>query len=436
MSSWRIGFLSIVARWWIVLVLAAVGGGLAAYLLGSTESPTYEAEAELLVVAPEPEVGSLQTAAELAPTYAELVRSAPVLLRTAGALRGRITYAELRDSVRGETSRDTHLVTIRVRSGDPAVAVQAANELARQLVREASKPPPLSEGENATARTRLEIVDPATEATKVRPRAVLLAWLGALAGLFLALGVAVFVDSRRRTVRAEDDLAELTAGAVLGSVDGGHRSSPVAAIMGRSSSVNGTTSYRRLGERIVAAADGPPRSVLVVGADAAAGSGMVAANLAATWADAGFEVVLADLGDTPEAVRLFASSARGPGAQPAGHAGSLFYRGIDLDCFEAPSDRAPLLVLPQGDPPRTLEASEARGLVKALHTRAELAVIHAGPPARSPRSLALARATELTILVVRRGHTDRGSVTSTMESLELARAGAVATVLNTSGRRS
>jgi Mrp family chromosome partitioning ATPase len=176
--------------------------------------------------------------------------------------------------------------------------------------------------------------------------------------------------------------------------------------------------------------------VLVVGADRHAGSGTVAANLAATWADAGLEVVLADLGDTPDAVRLFASSAHGAGGEPAAHAGSLFYRGIDLDCFEARSDRAPLLVLPQGDPPRSLESSEARGLVKALHTRAELAVIHAGPPEQSPRSLALARAAELTILVVRRGRTDRGSVASTIESLELAQAGTVATVLNTSPRRS
>jgi capsular polysaccharide biosynthesis protein len=435
MSSWRIGFLSIAARWWAVLVLAAVGGGLTAYLLGSTQSPTYEAEAKLLVVAPEPEVGSLQTAAELAPTYAELARSAAVLRRTADALGGRVTFAELRDGVRGETSRDTHLVTVRVRSGDPAVAVQAANELARQLVREASTPPPRVEGETPTARTRLEIVDPATSASKIRPRAALLAFLGALAGLFLALGVAVFVDSRRRTVRAEDDLAELTSGAVLGSVDGGRRSSRVAGI-DRSAASNGTGSYRRLAERIIAAGDGAPRSVLVIGADRHAGSGTVAANLAATWADAGLEVVLADLGDTPDAVRLFASSAHGAGGEPAAHAGSLFYRGIDLDCFEARSDRAPLLVLPQGDPPRSLESSEARGLVKALHTRAELAVIHAGPPERSPRSLALARAAELTILVVRQGRTDRGRVTSTIESLELARAGAVATVLDTSRRGS
>jgi capsular polysaccharide biosynthesis protein len=435
MSSWRIGFLSIAARWWVVLVLATGAGGLLAYVFGSRVSPTYEAETKLLVVAREPEVGSLQTAAELAPTYAELVRSAAVLRGTADALGGRVTYAELRESVRGETSRDTRLLTVRVRSGDSADVVLAANELARQLVREASAAPPAAEGEKSTAQTRLEIVDPATGATKVRPRGLLLTWLGALAGFFLALGAAVLVESRRRTVRAEDDLAELTAGAVLGSVDGGARWPAAARMLGRSTSSNGTGSYRRLSEQIIAAGEGAPRSVLVVGADRHAGSGVVAANLAATWADAGLEVVLADLADTPEAVRLFASSAQGAGGEPAAHAGSLFYRGIDLDCFEARSERAPLLVLPQGDPPRSLEASDARGLVKALHTRAELAVIHAGPPVRSPRSLALARASELTILVVRQGRTERGSVTSTMESLELAGSGTVGTVLNTSRRR-
>jgi capsular polysaccharide biosynthesis protein/Mrp family chromosome partitioning ATPase len=434
MTSWRIGFLSIAARWWVVFVLAAAVGGLLAYVLGSRESPTYEAEANLLVIAPEPEVGALQTAAALAPTYAELVRTAPVLRRTVEGLHGRVTYDELRDSVRGESSRDTHLLTVRVRSRDPAVAVLAANELARQLVRVVSARSARAEGDR-TARTRLEIVDPATDADKVRPRGLLLAWLGALTGLFVALAVAIFVDSRRRTVRAEDDLEELTAGAVFGSVDGAPRSSGGADLVGGSSTTEGTTSYRRLAERIGAAAEEEaPRSVLVIGAEQGTGSGTVAANLAATWADTGSGVVLADLADTPEAVRLFGTSAQGAGAEPARHVGSLSRGGVVLDCFEVRSGRAPLLVLPRSEAPSVLDGPQARELVELLLGRAALVVVHCGPPARSPRSLSLAQAADVTILVVRRGRTDRASVTSTLESLEQARAGIVGTVFNTSRR--
>ena len=436
MSTWRIGFLSIAARWWAVVVLATAVGGLLAYLYGASASPTYEAEAKLHVDAPGTELGALQTAPELAPTYAELVRSTPVLQRTAQELNGRLTLAELRGNVRGEWDRDTRLLTVRARSGDRAVAVLAANGLARQLVREASTQSPALGAGESTPRTELRVVEPAADADRVRPQSRLLMGFGALAGFFLALALAVLVDSRRRTVRDEEDLTELAEGTVLGSVDGGPLSRPGGRAQVEGVTGEGADSYRRLADRVHAPGrEEVLRSLLVVGAQRGAGSGTVAANLAAALADTGVNVVLADLGEKAEAVRLLARDGRGTDGTPVERYGALRHGGIVLDRFALRSGRAPLLVLPRGGPPRSLDVAAAHGLVEALLAEADVVVLHSEPPPRSPRSLTLARTADVTILVVRGGHTKRDTVTSTLDSLDLAHAKLVRTVLYTSRRR-
>jgi capsular polysaccharide biosynthesis protein/Mrp family chromosome partitioning ATPase len=435
MSTWRIGFLSIAARWWAVVVLATAAGGLLAYLYGASESPTYEAEAKLHVDAPGTELGALQTAPELAPTYAELVSSTPVLQRTVRGLNGRLTLEELRENVRGEWDGDTRLLTVRARSGDPAVAVLAANGLARQLVREASTQSPAPGAEEATLKTELRVVEPAADADRVRPQNLILMGFGALAGFFLALALAVLVDSRRRIVRDEEDLTELAAGTVLGSVDGGPLSrrggrAHVQGFIGESADA-----YQRLAERVhLPGREEVPRSLLVFGAQRGAGSGTVAANLAAALADTGVNVVLADLGEKVEAVRLLARDGRGTDRPTVERDGALRHGRIVLDRFALRSGHAPLLVLPRGGPPRSLDVAAARGLVELLLAEADVVVLHSGPPSRSPRSLTLARAADVTILVVRQGHTKRDTVASTLDSLGLAHAKLVRTVLHTSRR--
>jgi len=435
MDTWRIGFLATARRWWAVVALATCAGALLAYLYSSSVPPTYEAEALLLVTAPGTQLGALQAGPQLSPTYAELVRSTPVLQRALRALDGRLTLEELRENVRGEWDQDTRLVTVRARSSDPAVAVQAANGLARALDREASTQPPAPESGESTLRTELTIVEPAAAADRVRPQSLLLMEFGALAGFFFAVAVAVLVDSRRGTVRNEEDLTELTAGAVLGSVKGGPLSRPVGRPLGEGVAREGADSYRRLAERVVAAGDEEvPRSLLVFGAQRGSGSGTVAANLATALADIGLSVLFADLGEKPEAARLLAPDGRGADGARMKRDGVLRHGGIVLERYTLRSGSALLVVLPRGGPPRSLDVAGAGGLVELLVAEADVVVLHSGPPPRSPRSLTLARAADMTILVVRRGHTRRESVTSALESLDLARATDVATVLQTSRR--
>ena len=175
MYTWRIGFLSIAARWWAVVVLATGAGGLLAYLYGSSLSPTYEAETKLLVTVGEGNLGGGRLAGELAPTFAELVRSTPVLQGTIDSLDLSQTPDALRPNIRGESDRETRLLTIRARDRDAGDAVAIANALALELAEFVSKPARVSEsdepGSSGTRPAELRIVERATEAKRVRPQA-------------------------------------------------------------------------------------------------------------------------------------------------------------------------------------------------------------------------------------------------------------------------
>jgi succinoglycan biosynthesis transport protein ExoP len=231
MSTPRIGFLSTVRRWWAVIALATGAGGFFGYAYASNAAPTYEAQARLVVEPEAPDLRSQQAAAGLVPTYAELVRSGRLLAPAIARLGLPLTVQSLEGDVRGEAEEGTRLLTIRVRAPEPSEAVAVANAVAGELVRDVarSQPPPVGVDSSATSRdslrVELRIVDPASDAERIRPRTALTMQFGALAALFGALAACVLADVLGRRVRDEQDSARI-APDVLGSVNGGARRAP------------------------------------------------------------------------------------------------------------------------------------------------------------------------------------------------------------------
>jgi polysaccharide biosynthesis transport protein len=437
MSPRQTGFLSILRRWWAVILLTAGAGGLIAYVYGSRVESTYEAVALMEVVPPPEPIGAVQTAGEHTPTYAELVRSRDVLEATRTELGLSLTLAQLRDDVRAEAERATRLLTIRVRSGDPNEAAAIANKLAQKLrtVVGAAAPRP-EEGGSAPSSNEpvptLRVAEPAVDVTRVRPRVALSMEFGALAGLFGGLAFIFLVESFGRTVRSENDLAELAPFAFLGSVSGGRLSRngrPFSLAVGAGS--NGTDAYRKLVARLASANDGqPPRAVLVAGIQGREGSGLVALKLAAALAGPGQRVVLADFGGAGELMRLFKRGRRARAGQLP-ERGTPLRRGTTvLDSFRLGSGIQLVLALPRRPPPRVLDLDEAKQLLELLRGHADIVVLHAAPPGRAPATLAWASLVDLTLLVARRERTRRRSVSAALQGLEVVGANAVGTVLH------
>jgi capsular polysaccharide biosynthesis protein len=381
-------------------------------------------------------LGDGRLAAELAPTFAELVRSTPVLQGTIDSLGLRRAPDDLKPNVRGESDRETRLLTIRARDRDARLAVVTANALTAALARFVSDPSQVSEtdepGGSAARPAELRVVERATEAHRVRPHLQLLMEFGALAACFVSIAAALIVESLRRTVRGEEDLNRLGPSPVLGSVNGGPLSGTAGrALLGAGRAGKGTEAYRRLAARVaVRDRGGPARSVLVLGAQGDAGGGAVAANLASAWAQTGPRVVLADLSEATEAVRLFRRRRWPDRAARLENVAPLRHRGVVFERFAPAGERGPLLVVPR-DGARALDPADARALFELLLAEADVLVVLAGSPAHSPGSLALARAADVAVVVVRRGRTRSDSVGTALENLESVGANVVGTVLLT-----
>jgi capsular polysaccharide biosynthesis protein len=411
MRNPRIHPASFLRRWLLLIAVAGAGGALAAYLYGTRATPTYEAEAQVLVQA-----GARQFAA--IPTYAEIVRSTPVVAYALRSTGSPLSVEEVRANVRGEADRETRIITIRVVDTDRSRAVELANGLAAGLEWYVSAAAAATtSAAQATGETQIELIEPATSAARVRPLSSLLLEFGALAGVFGALAFALVVEARRSKVTNENDLVEVGGFPVLGSVNGAWPRMRTSLPDPTRSSPEEWGDYRRLATRITVASDGAaPRSLVLVGAEGAEASSAVGAKLALTLAQDGQRVVLADFeGDRIR--RHFRIGARDGGAQLVKRSAPLTYRGTTLDRFALRSGAPLVLALPR-QVSAGLNADDAENLVKLLSAEADLLIIHAPPPSRSRGALIWARATKATLLVVRAEYTKRADVEEAREGLE------------------
>lgn len=409
MRNPRIHPASFLRRWWLLIAVAGAGGALVAYLSGTRATPRYEAKAQVLVQA------GARESAEI-PTYAEIVRSTPVVAYALRSTGSPLSVEEVRANVRGEADRDTRIITIRAGDTDRSRAIALANALAAGLERYVAAAATTSAAP-VTGRTQIELIEPATSAARVRPLSPLLLEFGALAGVFGALAFALVVEARRSKVTDEVDLLEAGGFPILGSVNGAWPRMRTSLLDPTRSSPEEWGDYRRLATRIiVASGEAAPRSLVLVGAEGAEASSAVGAMLALTLAQDGQRVVLADFeGDRIR--RHFRIDARGGGAQLVKRSAPLTYRGTTLDRFALRSGAPLVLALPR-QISAGLNREEAETLVKLLSAEADLLIIHAPPPSRSRGALIWARATKATLLVVRAEHTKRADVEEARDGLE------------------
>jgi len=382
---------------------------------------TYEAEARLLVGPLSADKDTLSAAGAQARTYAALATTTPVL--EAAARRSGLggSAGAVRSRVRDVTASDvTRLISVRVRDRDPARAATIANALAEVLRARASIGP--QEG-------KLHIVErAAAPQNSVGPSASLIVPLAAIAGLLGAFGIVVLVDSLATAVRNEGDLAAASPVAVLGSVNGARpRRGDRPLIMEAEPHSAAAAAYRMLATKIsLSNSERPLRSLLVLDAHGGRSSGRLAANLAAALAEDGTRVVVIDDDKRGGVMELFqhegnASTAKVQRARP------LRIGQLTFDRFRL---RGPqLIVIQPRKPSETLYPEQAAETIEHLLTGADLVVLTAPPVDGSASSMVWAHAADATLLVAERHHTKREQMGPAVETLRIAEANVIGTVL-------
>jgi succinoglycan biosynthesis transport protein ExoP len=389
------------------------------FLVANRLPAAYEAEARLLVGPLSADKDTLSAAGAQARTYAALATTAPMLAATArrSGLGG--SAAAVRSKVRDVTASDvTRLISIRVRDGEPARAATIANALAEVLRARASIGPP--EGQ-------LHIVESAAAPqNSVGPSASLIVPLAAVAGLLGAFGIVVLVDSLTTAVRTEGDLAAVSPVAVLGSVNGARRGDRPLVMEAEPHSAAAAT-YRLLATKIsLSNSERPLRSILVLDAHGGRSSGRLAANLAAALAEDGTRVVVIDGGEQAGVMELFQHEGKGS-TEMVQRARPLRIGQLTFDRFRLRGPR--LIVIQPRKPSEPLYPEQAAETIEHLLTGADLVVLTAPPVDGSASSMVWAHAADATLLVAERDHTKREQMGPAVESLRIAEANVIGTVL-------
>jgi capsular exopolysaccharide synthesis family protein len=126
-------FIKPLLKWWWLLVISALLGGIASYLAVRNEPDVYRARATLMIGRPfdnpNPEGSQFYLSQQLALTYADIAKRGPVRQATMTALGvGSLPNYEV------TVPQQTQLIEIAAYHTDPAFAQAVANEIANQLV--------------------------------------------------------------------------------------------------------------------------------------------------------------------------------------------------------------------------------------------------------------------------------------------------------------
>jgi polysaccharide biosynthesis transport protein len=388
------------------------------FLVANRLPNAYEAEARLLVGPLSADKDALSAAGAQARTYAALATTTPMLDDAArrSGLGG--SAAAVRSKIHDVTASDvTRLISVRVRDSEPVRAATIANALAAVLVDASTGP----------AEGRLRIVErAAAPQNSIGPSASLIVPLAAIAGLLGAFGIVVLVDSLTTAVRTEGDLAAASPVAVLGSVNGTRRGDR-ALVMEADPHSAAAADYRLLATKIsLSNSERPLRSILVLDAHGGRSSGRLAANLAAALAEDGTRVVVIDGGEQAGVMELFLREGKAS-TETVQRARPLRIGQLTFDRFRLRGPR--LMVIQPRKPPEPLYPEQAAETIEHLLTGADLVVLTAPPVDGSASSMVWAHAADATLLVAERDHTKRERMSPAVESLRIAEANVIGTVL-------
>ena len=419
---------TILRRWSPTLIASALVAGVAAFFVASTVSPTYTAEARILVGPINTDSSTLGASQELVQTYGSLVTSDSVIGHVIDELGLEIDPAALRESITARAESVTRILSITAVADDPQVAADMANGVAEGLDAIASEGQTRPEGEV----TLISEAQPNPDSAQ--PFVPLIVVLASAAGLVAGLAAVLLIDYFGDTVSSREDLQRLAGAPVLASISPRRlwrrRSQPL--IVESDPNSNAALAYRLMAGHLTAeGAKRPMRSVVVLGAEGHEGGGEIAANLAAVLVRAGQRVRLVDANEEDREItdmfdlrptRMLSELARSD-ASPIETMTSGVHPGIDV------------IPVPPGRDPRLADLSRVRAAMAHLAEGTDVVILNTAPIHRSQTAILWAREADGAILVAKRDATKRDSVTISVESLRQVGTPLLGAVLHAVWRR-
>ncbi len=484
-------YLALFWQWAWLIALVTVIVGLVSFLVSQRMTPVFSAATTLYInEAPSSKAtdyNSIITSERISGTYSKMITTRPILEEVAA--RVGVTTDYLINRITVSPIRDTTLIEITVKSSDPHLAAQIANETAnvfadrvitiqeeRYTVSKQSLQSQIADmeaqmndvtlalagekdsGVKASLETKLTqyraiysnlilsyeqirlseaqtvstvfTVDPATVPTKpISPQVMRNTALAAMVGLMLAIGVIFLIEALDDTIKTPDDVKKSLGLPVLGVIarHDTEESKPITNTTPRSPV---SEAFRSLRTNVqYAAVDTPLSSLLITSTDPKEGKTTIVTNLGVVFAQQGKKVTLID------------ADLRKPtlhkkiGLQNRSGLASLFVRSMEtLDMILQKTEVPGLTVLTSGElppnPSELLGSKKMQSILEKLKETSDMIIIDSPPALAVTDPLVLVPYVDAVLIVVKPGYTKTKGVVQVVEQLKRSNANLIGVVIN------
>ena len=396
--------------WIVICTLACVAG---AWAVSALRPVQYTATANVDVEAAAIP-GALPTAVNT--TTEKQVASSGVVLNQAAKTAG-LTSQQLASHVAIGVPSGANVLTISCTTKDPVTAQRCATAVTKAYMgfrNDAGQPG------NKAAHDALTVtlVTPAQLPSKPSGLGLaILLPLGAVIGLLLGTGTAFVRDRMDDRVRDRDDLEQCLGTSVLAVVPRTRNATQAARVFTDEPGSPSAEAFRYLRAHVEPLIQGGARGkvLLVTGAQRQEGRSSVAANLAASMAQAGRKVILVDA-DTRHP---FQGDVFGAGSR-AGLTELLAGRA-DLSDVAVPTSRPGLRLITAGrdagGPSDVLHGESLERAVDEMRAAADVVVVDSGPALSVSDPIAIAQHSDVVLQVANVRRTMRQSIRAAAQEL-------------------
>ncbi|GBD11055.1 Tyrosine-protein kinase YwqD [bacterium HR23] len=450
-------FVTVAVNWWWLILTPPVVAGVLTFFFLSRQTPIYQATTLVLVQqtsgSPTVTSGDLQTSAQLASMYRDLVTTRPILERVVEQAQLPYGPEALARKVRVSVRPGSQILRLSVRDPSPQESARIANILAEVFITKTQEdrlaqiarlqaaaqsqgvadPASLAQAQLLAMGTLL-VVEPALPPrTPVAPAKGRLTALAVLLGALVGLVGGLALEALNNKVRSPEEVEALTGLPVLGTIFlWKARESGARPIWGRDRPKSTMAeAYRQVqaNAQFVLAGHPHAKALLITSPTSDEGKSTTAVNLAVAFAQAGMRVLLVDadlrhtdlhrwfgLPNQQGLSNLLADASLSP-------ASLVQETGIErlrlLSAGPTPPNPAELLSLPR-----------AQQVFQALEGLADVVLIDAPPVIPVSDALRLARLADGVLLVARAQATVREALLQAYRAVRQTGTPVLGVVLN------
>ncbi|PFG37388.1 capsular exopolysaccharide synthesis family protein [Flavimobilis soli] len=426
-------YLRIVRKSWIAISAITAFVLAAAVAVTLLMAPTYKATTQVFVSVQ----GSTSTSELLqgsnfaqnrVTSYTAMVDVPQVLDHVIEDLGLDTTVADLAENVSASSPLNTSLINIDAVDGNPQVAAQIADSVARRfsdVITEFERP-----AEGGASPVKLSVVRAAVVPLGPdSPNLKLNLALGLLAGLALGLGFAVLREVLDTGVRSDDDVAEVGTASVVAHIPISLDADAPRLVVQDAPLSGRAEAYRRLRTNLqFLELTANKRSIVVTSSLPGEGKSTTSANLALALADAGKSVVLVDADlRRPAIARYF-------GIEGAVGLTTVLIGEAEIDDVLQPWGDGRMQILTAGEvppnPSEMLGSESMSRLLEELAERFDVVLLDSPPLLPVTDAAVLGRSTGGVLLVASAGLVHKAQLKTALGSLEAVGARILGVALN------